>query len=58
MNSAHSKAKVSQEFTLDETLLEQFKQLPVVGPIKYKTDNSTYKGQMVNDKRHGKGVLI
>lgn len=36
--------KLSADFNLDDTFLEQFKNLPVVGPIKYKHDNSTYQG--------------
>src|SRR5690606_5719678 len=50
--------KLSPEMFADEQFLEQFRRIPYVGPMKYHNDGSTYRGQMLEGKRHGRGQLV
>ena len=56
--SASSSQKLSSTLILPESALAEFASLPTIGPIMYPSDSSTYKGQVLDSQRHGRGMLV
>lgn|SRR3990167_5640157 len=56
--STTSSQKLSLNLLLPESALTEFAHLPTIGPIIYPSDGSTYKGQVMDSQRHGRGMLV